>query len=84
MAAVLAFVATCDRPRHRRRRFDSKKVARDRVDAVLITGLLFLAGMLPSEVSALRWADVDDTSDGNGILTTGPSEARQNAPQPRE
>ena len=36
----------------------------------MIAGLLFMAGMRRSEVSALRWADVVDTTDGDGILVT--------------
>ena len=40
-----------------------------RVDAV-IAGLLFMAGMRRSEVSALRWADVVDSTDGDGMLVT--------------
>ena len=35
-----------------------------------IAGLLFMAGMRRSEVSALRWADVDDAADDDGILVT--------------
>ncbi len=37
-----------------------------RLDAV-IAGLLFMAGMRRSEVSALRWADVVDSTDGDGV-----------------
>ena len=37
----------------------------------MIAGLLFMAGMRRSEVSALRWADVVDSTDGAGILVTG-------------
>ena len=53
LAAVLA---TCHRPRRRGRGIESDEVAaeRGRVDAV-IAGLLFMAGMRRSEVSALRW-----------------------------
>ena len=60
LAAVLA---TCHRPRRRGRGIESDQVAleRGRVDAV-IAGLLFMAGMRRSEVSALRWADVADSS----------------------
>ena len=36
----------------------------------MITGLLFMAGMRRSEVSALRWADVVDATDGDGVLVT--------------
>ena len=36
----------------------------------MIAGLLFMGGMRRSEVSALRWADVDDAADGDGVLVT--------------
>ena len=36
----------------------------------MIAGLLFMAGMRRSEVSALRWADVVDSTDGDGVLVT--------------
>ena len=36
----------------------------------MIAGLLFVAGMRRSEVSALRWADIADAADGDGILVT--------------
>ena len=36
----------------------------------MIAGLLFMAGMRRSEVSALRWADVGDAADGDGVLVT--------------
>ena len=53
-------LATCHRPRRRGRGVDveSDEVAleRGRLDAV-IAGLLFMAGMRRSAVSALRWAD---------------------------
>ena len=66
LAAVLA---TCHRSRRRGRGIESDEVAaeRGRVDAV-IAGLLFMAGMRRSEVSALRWSDVVDTTDGDGVL----------------
>ena len=68
LAAVLA---TCHRPRRRGRGVESDQVAlkRGRVDAV-IAGLLFMAGMRRSEVSALRWADIVDSADGNAMLVT--------------
>ena len=68
LAAVLA---TCHRPRRRGRGVESKEVAleRGRVDAV-IAGLLFMAGMRRSEFSALRWADVVDSTAGDGVLVT--------------
>ena len=64
-------LATCHRPRRRGRGGESEEVAleRGRVDAV-IAGLLFMAGMRRSEVSALRWADVADSTDGDGMLVT--------------
>ena len=43
--------------------------ARGRLDAV-IAGLLFMGGLRRPEVSALRWADVEDAGDGDGILVT--------------
>ena len=36
----------------------------------MIAGLLFMAGMRRSEVSALHWADVADAADGDGVLVT--------------
>ena len=68
LAAVLA---TCHRPRRRGRGVESGEVAleRGRIDAV-IAGLLFMAGMRRSEVSALRWAAVVDSTDGDGVLVT--------------
>ena len=68
LAAVLA---TCHRPRRRGRGVDSEEVAleRGRLDAVL-AGLLFMAGMRRSEMSARRWSDVVDSTDGDGMLVT--------------
>ena len=70
LAAVLA---TCHRSRRRGRGIESDEMAaeRGRVDAV-IAGLLFMAGMRRSEVSALRWSDVVDATDGDGVLVPGP------------
>ena len=70
-ADLAAVLATCHRPRRRGRGVESEQVAleRGRVDAVT-AGLLFMAGMRRSEVSALRWADVADSTDGVGILVT--------------
>ena len=70
-ADLAAVLATCHRPRSRGRGVESEAVAleRGRLDAV-IAGLLFMAGMRRSEVAALRWADVDDAADGDGILVT--------------
>ena len=36
----------------------------------MIAGLLFMAGMRRSEVSALRWADVAESAAGDGMLVT--------------
>ena len=68
LAAVLA---TCHRPRRRGRGVESEEVAleRGRLDAV-IAGLLFMAGMRRSEVSALRWTAVAESTDGDGMLVT--------------
>ena len=70
-ADLAAVLATCHRPRRRGRGVESDPVAseRGRLDAV-IAGLLFMAGMRRSEVSALHWADVDDAADGDGVLVT--------------
>ena len=70
-ADLAAVLATCHRPRRRGRGIESDQVAaaRGRLDAV-IAGLLFMAGMRRSEVSALRWSDVADAGDGDGILVT--------------
>ena len=64
-------LATCPRPRPRGRGLECDEVAtrRGRVDAVIV-GLAFMAGMRRSEVSALRWDDVADAADGDGILVT--------------
>ena len=70
-ADLAAVLATCHQPRRRGRGVESDQVAleRGRLDAV-IAGLLFMAGMRRSEVSALRWADIDDAADDDGILVT--------------
>ena len=70
-ADLAAVLATCHQPRRRGRGVESDPVARERgrLDAV-IAGLLFMAGMRRSEVSALRWADVADAADGDGVLVT--------------
>ena len=70
-ADLAAVLATCYRTRPRGRGLECDEVAtrRGRVDAVIV-GLAFMAGMRRSEVSALRWADVADAADGDGILVT--------------
>ena len=71
LSDLAAVLATCHRPRRRGRGVESDQVAlqRGRLDAV-IAGLLFMAGMRRSEVSALRWTDVADATDSDGILVT--------------
>ena len=72
MASDLAAVlATCHRPRRRGRGVESADVAlkRGRLDAV-IAGLLFMAGLRRSEVSALLWGDVAESAAGDGVLVT--------------
>ena len=66
LAAVLA---TCPHPRRSGRGTESaaSAAARGRVDGV-IAGLLFMAGMRRSEVSAVEWRDVTDATDGAGVL----------------
>ena len=70
-AVTVADLATCQRPRRRGRGVESAALAaeRGRLDTV-IAGLLFMAGMRRSEVAALRWADVADSTDGDGLLVT--------------
>ena len=70
-ADLAAVLATCHRPRRRGRGVESGDVAlkRGRLDAV-IAGLLFMAGMRRSEVSALRWGDVAEAAAGDGVLVT--------------
>ena len=71
LSDLAAVLATCHRPRRRGRGVESDQVAleRGRIDAV-IAGLLFMAGMRRNEVSALRWADIVDSTDGDGMLVT--------------
>ena len=64
-ADLAAVLATCHRQRRRGRGVESHEVvaARGRLDA-MIAGLLFMAGMRRSEVSALRWSELVDAGDG--------------------
>ena len=68
---LAAILATADRPRTDGRGVESHTTAqrRGRLDAV-IAGLLFMGGLRRSEVAAVRWADVTDASDGDGVLLT--------------
>ena len=65
---LAAILATAARPRTDGRGVESHTTAhrRGRLDAV-IAGLLFMGGLRRSEVAALRWADVTDASDGDGV-----------------
>ena len=68
---LAAILATAARPRTDGRGVESHTTAhrRGRLDAV-IAGLLFMGGLRRSEVAALRWADVTDATDGDGVLVT--------------
>ena len=63
--------ATAARPRTDGRGVESPTTAhrRGRLDAV-IASLLFMGGLRRSEVAAVRWADVTDARDGDGVLLT--------------
>ena len=68
---LAAILATAERPRTDGRGVESTTTAhrRGRTDAV-IAGLLFMGGLRRSEVAAVRWADVTDATDGDGVLVT--------------
>ena len=68
---LAAILATADRPRTDGRgvEFPTTAQRRGRMDAV-IAGLLFMGGLRRSEVAAVRWADVTDARDGDGVLIT--------------
>ena len=68
---LAAILATAARPRTDGRGVESHTTAhrRGRLDAV-IAGLLFMGGLRRSEVAAVRWADVTDATDGDGVLVT--------------
>ena len=68
---LAAILATAERPRTDGRGVEGTDTAqrRGRMDAV-IAGLLFMGGLRRSEVAALRWADVTDATDGDGVLVT--------------
>ena len=68
---LAAILATAARPRTDGRGVESHTTAqrRGRLDAV-IAGLLFMGGLRRSEVAAVRWADVTDARDGDGVLLT--------------
>ena len=68
---LAAILATAERPRTDGRGVESHTTAhrRGRTDAV-IASLLFMGGLRRSEVAAVRWADVADASDGDGVLIT--------------
>ena len=68
---LAAILATAERPRTDGRGVESHTTAqrRGRMD-VVIAGLLFMGGLRRSEVAAVRWADVTDATDGDGVLIT--------------
>ena len=68
---LAAILATAERPRTDGRGVESTTTAhrRGRLDAV-IASLLFMGGLRRSEVAAVRWADVTDARDGDGVLLT--------------
>ena len=68
---LAAILATAARPRTDGRGVESHTTAhrRGRLDAV-IASLLFMGGLRRSEVAAVRWADVTDARDGDGVLLT--------------
>ena len=64
-----AILATASIPRRTGRGIESETAAAERgaVDKV-IAGLLFQGGLRRSEAAALRWGDVQDATDGRGIV----------------
>lgn len=66
---VLRVLATASRPRRRGRGLESAAVAerRGRLDAAL-AALAFMGGLRRSEIAALRWRDVEEAGDGEGLL----------------
>ena len=68
---LAAILATAERPRTDGRGVESHTTAhrRGRLDAV-IASLLFMGGLRRSEVAAVRWADVTDARDSDGVLLT--------------
>ena len=69
---LAAILATAERPRTDGRGVESHTTAhrRGRLDAVIAGSLLFMGGLRRSEVAAVRWADVTDATDGDGVLVT--------------
>ena len=67
--AVAAIMATAAIPRRTGLGMESETAAAERaaVDKA-IAGLLFPGGLRRSEAAALRWADVQDATDGRGIV----------------
>ena len=64
-----AMLATAAIPRRSGRGIESDQAAaaRGAVDKAIV-GLLFQGGLRRSEAAALTWADVQDATDGNGVL----------------
>ena len=66
---VAAILATASIPRRTGRGMESEAAAADRgaIDKALVA-VLFQGGLRRSEAAALRWADVQDATDGRGVL----------------
>ena len=64
-----AIIATASQPRRTGRGLESKAVAAERgaVDRAIVA-VLFQGGLRRSEAAALTWGDVQDTTDGAGVL----------------
>ena len=64
-----AIMATASLPRRTGRGWESETAAAERgaVDKAIV-GVLFQGGLRRSEAAALRWADVQDATDGSGVL----------------
>ena len=64
-----AILATAAIPRRTGRGVESETAAAERgaVDKAIV-GLLFQGGLRRSEAAALRWADVQEATDGHGVL----------------
>ena len=66
-----AILATASIPRRTGRGAESETAATERgaVDKAIVS-LLFQGGLHRSEAAALRWADVQDATDGRGVLVS--------------
>ena len=68
---LAAILATASIPRTSGRGTESGETARVRgLEDGAMAGLLFQGGLRRSEVAALRWSDLTDATDGQGLLIT--------------